>query len=127
MTAAVPIIRLICDIVTFFFVQIPIRKAMHEYSLSHILAMALADLMAIVWIPEILEFANIAVSYTHLFGYNAFTYFRIVSIMDTETRPPFTDILLQFSFHTSPTLVTEPRLCMTGADNSTNPLSLIHI
>ena len=58
-TAAVPIIRLICDIVTFFFVQIPIRKAMHEYSLSHILAMALADLMAIVWIPEILEFANI--------------------------------------------------------------------
>lgn len=51
--------RLICDIVTFFFVQIPIRKAMREYSLSHILAMALADLMAIVWIPEILEFANI--------------------------------------------------------------------
>ena len=32
---------------------------MREYSLSHILAMALADLMAIVWIPEILEFANI--------------------------------------------------------------------
>lgn len=32
---------------------------MHEYSLSHILAMALADLLAIVWIPEILEFANI--------------------------------------------------------------------
>lgn len=59
MTVAVPIIRLICDIVTFFFVQIPIRKAMREYSLSHILAMALADLMAIVWIPEILEFANI--------------------------------------------------------------------
>lgn len=41
MTVAVPIIRLICDIVTFFFVQIPIRKAMREYSLSHILAMAL--------------------------------------------------------------------------------------
>lgn len=48
MTVAVPIVRLICDIVTFFFAQIPIRKAMHEYSLSHILAMALADLLAIV-------------------------------------------------------------------------------
>ena len=59
MTVAVPIIQLICDIVTFFFIQIPIRKAMHEYSLSHILAMTLADLMAIVWIPEILQFVNI--------------------------------------------------------------------
>ena len=59
MTVAVPIIRLICDIVTFFFTQIPIREAMHEYSLSRILAMALADLIAIVWIPEILQFANI--------------------------------------------------------------------
>ena len=46
-TVAVPTIRLICDIVTFFFAQIPIRKAIHEYSLSHTLAMMLADLMAI--------------------------------------------------------------------------------
>lgn len=89
MTVAVPIIRLICDIVTFFFVQIPIRKAMREYSLSHILAMALADLMAIVWIPEILEFANIGsdtATVLSVFMLALIAYSLLLMTVDTMSR-----------------------------------------
>lgn len=89
MTVAVPIVRLICDIVTFFFAQIPIRKAMHEYSLSHILAMALADLLAIVWIPEILEFANIgsdAATVLSVFMLALIAYSLLLMTVDTMSR-----------------------------------------
>lgn len=89
MTVAVPIIRLICDIVTFFFVQIPIRKAMREYSLSHILAMASADLMAIVWIPEILEFANIGsdtATVLSVFMLALIAYSLLLMTVDTMSR-----------------------------------------
>ena len=89
MTVAVPIIRLICDIVTFFFIQIPIRKAMHEYSLSHILAMTLADLMAIVWIPEILQFANIGsdtATVLSVFMLALIAYSLLLMTVDTMSR-----------------------------------------
>lgn len=89
MTVAVPIIRLICDIVTFFFLQIPIRKAMHEYSLSHILAMTLADLMAIVWIPEILQFANIGsdtATVLSVFMLALIAYSLLLMTVDTMSR-----------------------------------------
>lgn len=89
MTVAVPIVRLICDIVTFFFAQIPIRKAMHEYSLSHILAMALADLLAIVWIPEILEFANIGsdtATVLSVFMLALIAYSLLLMTVDTMSR-----------------------------------------
>lgn len=89
MTVAVPIIRLICDIVTFFFAQIPIREAMHEYSLSHVLAMALADLMAIVWIPEILQFANIgsdAATVLSVFMLALIAYSLLLMTVDTMSQ-----------------------------------------
>lgn len=89
MTVAVPIIQLICDIVTFFFIQIPIRKAMHEYSLSHILAMTLADLMAIVWIPEILQFVNIGsdtATVLSVFMLALIAYSLLLMTVDTMSR-----------------------------------------
>ena len=62
---------------------------MHEYSLSHILAMALADLLAIVWIPEILEFANIgsdAATVLSVFMLALIAYSLLLMTVDTMSR-----------------------------------------
>ena len=62
---------------------------MREYSLSHILAMALADLMAIVWIPEILEFANIGsdtATVLSVFMLALIAYSLLLMTVDTMSR-----------------------------------------
>lgn len=62
---------------------------MHEYSLSHILAMALADLLAIVWIPEILEFANIGsdtATVLSVFMLALIAYSLLLMTVDTMSR-----------------------------------------
>ena len=62
---------------------------MHEYSLSRILAMALADLMAIVWIPEILQFANIgsdAATVLSVFMLALIAYSLLLMTVDTMSQ-----------------------------------------
>ena len=57
---AAPCIRIICDLVIFLFAGLPLRKAIREYSLSRILGSTVADLLAIIWVPELIRFTHTA-------------------------------------------------------------------
>ena len=57
---AAPFIRLVCDLIIFLFAGLPLRKAIREYSLSRILGATVADLLAIVWVPELIRFTHTA-------------------------------------------------------------------
>lgn len=55
---AAPFMRTICDIVIFLFAGLPPRKAIREYSLSRIFTLTAADLLAIIWVPELIRFTH---------------------------------------------------------------------
>ena len=57
---AAPFIRLVCDLIIFLFAGLPLRKSIREYSLSRILGATAADLLAIIWVPELIRFTHTA-------------------------------------------------------------------
>ena len=57
---AAPCIRIMCDLVIFLFAGLPLRKATREYSLSRILGSTVADLLAIICVPELIRFTHTA-------------------------------------------------------------------
>mgnify|MGYP002520541656 FL=1 len=60
MMVAAPCIRLACDLIIFLSAGLPLRKAIREYSLSRILGSTIADLLTIIWVPELIRFTHTA-------------------------------------------------------------------
>ncbi|MGN0109565.1 MAG: EAL domain-containing protein [Bifidobacterium sp.] len=61
-TALLPVVRLLCDIVVYLVCGVPVVKSLSEYSITRIITLSLADLAAIVvtiLLPAVFQYSDV--------------------------------------------------------------------
>lgn len=68
LTIAVPVMRLLIDLLVFTIAGMSISQAFTEYSWTRILLTTLTDSIALVWVPIVLHFASFAPNHSTAFS-----------------------------------------------------------